>query len=89
MDRSSLSDFLDGEIDAGRLDAVLQALSADPQAREAITTWQLIRDALGGTRALDDGYSRRILARVWGEGAADGAGPAPDPGTVGPEADAG
>lgn len=89
MDRSSLSDFLDGEIDAGRLDAVLQALGTDPQAREAITTWQLIRDALGGTRALDDGYSRRILARVWAEGSADGSGPAPDPGAIGPGTDAG
>lgn len=76
MDRSTLSDFLDGEIDAQRVDAVLQALRVDPEARDAITTWQLIRDALGGTRALDDGYSRRILARVWRESPGTGDGPA-------------
>jgi hypothetical protein len=56
--------FLDGDLSAGELDALLRRLPGDAALRDAITTGQLVRDAVAGVRALDDGYTLRILARL-------------------------
>ena len=56
--------LLDGELDATELDTVLARLRREPELREALTTEQLVRDAAAGVRALDRGYTLRILARL-------------------------
>lgn len=60
--------LLDGELTERELDAVLARLRAEPELRDALTTEQLARDAVAGLRALDRGYTRRILARVRAQG---------------------
>lgn len=56
--------LLDGELDVRELDEVLAKLRRDPELRDALTTEQLVRDAAAGVRALDRGYTLRILARL-------------------------
>jgi negative regulator of sigma E activity len=62
--KDTLSSLLDGEISADELGAALAQLRADPDRRDDVTVYQLIADALAGHRALDDGYTVRILARL-------------------------
>lgn len=56
--------LLDGDLSAAELDAVLDRLRQDAALRDALTTGQLVRDAAAGVRALDRGYTLRILARL-------------------------
>ena len=51
---------------------MLQRLRREPVLRDALTTEQLARDAVAGVRALDRGYTQRILARVRAERGARG-----------------
>lgn len=58
------SRLLDGDLGRDELDALLQRLAHDAQLRDEVTLQQLVRDAVAGVRALDDGYTLRILARL-------------------------
>ena len=65
MDKKErLSAMLDGEVSPDELGAALAELRATPEERDAVTVYQLIKDAVSGVRVLDDGYSVRILARL-------------------------
>ena len=59
-----LSAMLDGELSPDELGLVLAKLRSAPDERDDVTTYQLIKDAIGGIRVLDDGYSARILQRL-------------------------
>jgi negative regulator of sigma E activity len=59
-----VSRFLDGDLSAAELDRFLEQLQTDPALRDAVTLQQLVRDAVAGVRALDDGYTLRILQRL-------------------------
>jgi negative regulator of sigma E activity len=65
---TQLSRFLDSDLSAGECSALLARLATDREARDQLTVLQLVRDAVAGVRALDDGYTRRILERVRREG---------------------
>lgn len=65
MDNNELlSAMLDGELSPDELGLVLAKLQSAREERDAVTVFQLINDAVGGNRVLDDGYSLRILARL-------------------------
>ena len=65
MDKNELlSAMLDGEVSPDELGAALANLRAARDERDAVTVYQLIKDAVGGIRVLDDGYTVRILARL-------------------------
>ena len=59
-----LSRFLDSDLSADECNALLVRLRSDAAARDRLTVLQLVRDAVTGVRALDDGYTLRILDRV-------------------------
>ena len=56
--------LLDGELTDTELTTLLQRLADDPALRDEVSAQQLIRDSLAGCRALDAGYTLRILARL-------------------------
>ena len=58
------SAILDGEVTPDELGSALVALRTARDQRDDVTTYQLIKDAIAGHRALDDGYTLRILARL-------------------------
>lgn len=58
------SRLLDGELTADELTALLDRLKQDADLRDEVAAQQLIRDSLGGLRALDAGYTLGILARL-------------------------
>jgi negative regulator of sigma E activity len=58
------SRLLDGDLTDAELADCLARLRHDAALRDEVATQQLLRDALGGLRALDDGYTLRILARL-------------------------
>jgi hypothetical protein len=68
MNDDPLSSFLDDELPPARVGELLDALRADaPGAgatRDRLTTLQLIKDAVAGIEAPDDGFTLRILARL-------------------------
>jgi negative regulator of sigma E activity len=66
MNPDQLSCLIDGELEADSLAAALQALASRADAREAVTLFQIVGDALRGRVVEDDGYSRRILAALDG-----------------------
>ncbi len=59
-----VSRLLDGDLSPSELEALLARLAGDAQLRDEVTVQQLVRDAVAGVRALDDGYTLRILARL-------------------------
>lgn len=61
---AQVSRFLDSDLSAAECARLLERLRADPAARDQLTVLQLVRDAAAGVRALDDGYSLRILQRL-------------------------
>jgi hypothetical protein len=61
---ATLSRFLDSDLSADECSALLEQLRSDAGARDALTILQLVRDAVGGVPALDDGYTLRILKRL-------------------------
>jgi hypothetical protein len=68
MNDQILSDFLDDELPPDRVGELIDALRREaPGAddrRDRLTVFQLIKDAVSGVEAPDDGYSLRILARI-------------------------
>lgn len=68
MDEEILSAFLDDELPPERLGALLRALRDDApgsaELRDRLTVLQLIKDAVGGVEAPDDGFTLRIVAQV-------------------------
>ena len=58
------SRLLDGELTASELTALLERLKHDAALRDEVTAQQLVRDSLAGHRALDAGYTLRILAAI-------------------------
>ncbi|MFM1991929.1 MAG: Anti sigma-E protein RseA, N-terminal domain [Pseudomonadota bacterium] len=68
MNDEILSAFLDDELPPDRVEMLLRALQADApgaaELRDRLTVMQLIRDAVAGVEAPDDGYTLRILARL-------------------------
>ena len=64
MNTDQLSSLIDGELAANDVDAALGTLASDRDAREAVTLFQIVGDAMRGRIVEDDGYSRRILAAL-------------------------
>lgn len=68
MNDEILSAFLDDELPPDRVDALLRALQSGvpgaTELRDRLTVMQLIKDAVAGVEAPDDGYTLRILARL-------------------------
>lgn len=64
MNLDQLSSLLDGELEPGSLAPVLGTLAANADAREAITLYQIVGDAMRGRVVEDDGYSLRIFAAL-------------------------
>lgn len=58
------SRLLEGDLTADELTALLARLPRDAALRDALSTQQLVADAVRGLHALDDGYSLRILQRL-------------------------
>ena len=64
MSTENISRLLDADLESGGVDAILAALAADTTAREAVSVYQMVGDALRGRAVEDDGYSRRILEAI-------------------------
>ena len=64
MNTDQLSSLIDGELAANDVDAALGTLASDRDAREAVTLFQIVGDAMRGRIVEDAGYSRRILAAL-------------------------
>jgi sigma-E factor negative regulatory protein RseA len=58
---------MDGELDDKSAAAVIQALSREPEAREAWRTYQLIGDAMRESRVLSPDFSARLAVRLAAE----------------------
>ena len=64
MTTDQLSPLLDGELDTGALARTLQLLASNADAREKVSVYQMVGDAMRGRAVEDDGYSLRILAAL-------------------------
>ncbi len=64
MSPEQLSRLIDADLAADSLDAALQTLTASAHARESVTVYQIVGDALRGRAVEDDGYSRRIFTAL-------------------------
>ncbi len=68
MNDEILSAFLDDELPPDRVAALLEALGegapGSAELRDRLTVMQLIKDAVGGVEAPDEGFTLRILARL-------------------------
>lgn len=68
MNDETLSAFLDDELPPERVADLLARLAPDApgsaDARDRLTTMQLVKDALAGLEVPDDGFTLRILARL-------------------------
>jgi negative regulator of sigma E activity len=58
------SRILDGDLTEAELTMLLTRLKNDAGLRDQVVTEQLVRDAVAGVRALDNGYTLRILASL-------------------------
>jgi hypothetical protein len=56
--------LLNGDLTEEELTTLLERLKQDSALRDDVSTQQLIQDTISGTRALDNGYTVRILARL-------------------------
>lgn len=61
--------LLDGQLLREELEKALEEVAGDPGQRDRYTLYGLIGDALRGNPTPDDGFTRRILERMRGEGA--------------------
>lgn len=77
------SRLLDGDLSPLELARLLRRLHRDPTFRDAVSSVQLVRDAITGNEALDDGYTQRILERVRTAAAIGGVGRSLDSSGVG------
>jgi len=68
MNDELLSTFLDDELPPERVAELLAAVRPDApgaeERRDRLTVLQLIKDAVGGVEAPDDGYTAGILRRL-------------------------
>ena len=64
MRPDQLSRLIDADLESDALDAALRALNKNADAREAVTVYQMVGDALRGRVVEDDGYRRRIFAAL-------------------------
>jgi hypothetical protein len=68
MNDEILSAFLDDELPPDQVAALLEALRdgapGSAELRDRLTVMQLIKDAVGGAEAPDNGFTLRILARL-------------------------
>ena len=68
MNDETLSAFLDDELPPERVAELLSSLEPGApgaaDARDRLTTMQLIKDAVAGIEAPDDGFTLRILRRL-------------------------
>ncbi len=68
MNDETLSAFLDDELPPERVAELLFSLEPGvpgaADARDRLTTMQLIKDAVAGVEAPDDGFTLRILRRI-------------------------
>jgi negative regulator of sigma E activity len=62
-----ISGLLDNDISREELTELLGVLEANSGLRDRLSVYQLVNDATAGRRALDDGYSNRIIARLQSE----------------------
>lgn len=58
------SRLLEGDLTPSELTTLLERLKHDAALRDEVSAQQLIQDSLAGHRALDAGYSLRIMARL-------------------------
>jgi negative regulator of sigma E activity len=56
--------LLDSQLDAEDVARVLKDLGADDVLRDRFTIYGLVGDAMRGVNVLDDGFSKRIFARL-------------------------
>ncbi|GEM_PF-6923545 len=64
MSPDQLSRLIDADLESENLDAALRALSGDTDAREAVSVFQMVGDALRGRVVEDHCYSQRIFAAL-------------------------
>ncbi len=68
MNDETLYAFLDDELPPERVAELLSSLAqgapGSADARDRLTTMQLIKDAVAGVEAPDDGFTLRILRRL-------------------------
>lgn len=62
-----ISGLLDNHISRDELGELLDALEHSSVLRDRVSVYQLVNDSTAGRRALDDGYSNRIIARLQSE----------------------
>jgi sigma-E factor negative regulatory protein RseA len=65
--KDRLSALMDGELDDRSAAATLEALGRDREAVEAWRKYQLISDAMRGSRVLSAGFTARVAARLAAE----------------------
>jgi len=56
--------LLDSQLDAEEVARVLKDLGADDVLRDRFTIYGLVGDAMRGVNVPDDGFSKRIFARL-------------------------
>ncbi len=64
MSPDQLSRLIDADFESDTLDAALRALGDDANARDSVTVYQMVGDALRARVVEDDGYSQRIFAAL-------------------------
>lgn len=60
--------LLDSQLDGDEVAEVLSHLGADAALRDRFTIYGLVGDAMRGVNVPDDGFSKRIFARLRREG---------------------
>src|SRR5688572_10097796 len=65
--KDRISQLMDGELDDGSAASTIDALSRDAESRETWRTYQLISDAMRGSKLLSAGFSERVAARLASE----------------------
>jgi negative regulator of sigma E activity len=64
MKTDQLSSLIDGEVEARDIDEALKQLATSADARESVTVFQVIGDAMRGRAVEDNGFSQRIFAAL-------------------------
>jgi len=65
--KSKISALMDGELERHEAAALLDALRAEGEMRDAWRTYHLIGDAMHDTRMLSSGFAGRVAARLAAE----------------------
>ena len=66
MTPEQLSRLIDADLEAELIDSALTELGMNELARESVTVYQLVGDALRGRAVEDAGYSQRIFKALAG-----------------------